>query len=397
MSNTRIKKLYQISQKPSREIIGLMSGTSLDGLDIAHCRISGAGETTSVELLHFVTEPYDEGVKDAIREVFAKQMVDFQALTLLNAWIGRRHAEMVNRALAHWRVGAEEIDLIASHGQTVFHAPRSQHGLEDMPNATLQIGDADHIAVGTGIITVGDFRQKHIAAGGEGAPLAVYGDRLIFSEPREHRLLLNIGGIANFTWLPAGEDQRGVFATDTGPGNTLLDAYTRYYFPAQSYDADGYLASRGTAIPELLTELKNHPFFNAPFPKTTGPELFNPAYVQEALFRAGVHDPTPYDVLATLTQFTAETIASAIFKTVGEGDFVVYVSGGGAHNPMIMSYLKIFFRNIFPLDKLGISGDAKEAVLFAVLANETVAGTGALHGLSKEIPTVSMGKISFPT
>jgi anhydro-N-acetylmuramic acid kinase len=293
--------------------------------------------------------------------------------------------------------------LIASHGQTVFHAPKILHGLEKFPNATLQIGDGDHIAVKTGIITFSDFRQKHCAAGGEGAPLAVYGDYLIFSKKGEDRILLNMGGIANFTYLAGNLDANEVFATDTGTGNTLIDAYVKKHFNLP-YDEDAKIASRGNINQELLKALKDNEFFSKPFPKTTGPELFNLEYLSNAQKQSKTENLSHEDILATLCRFSAETIAEAIShlsKTIinpflGVGG--IYGSGGGVHNPLIMSYLRELLPNyVFKkTDELGIEGDAKEAVLFATLANEAVAGGRTDFGSRKGVPSVSMGKISFP-
>ena len=166
--NTNIESLYRIAQKPTRTIIGLMSGTSLDGLDVVLCEISGASKNTVVHLKEFKTIPYSEAIKAEIRKVFAKKTIDFQHLALLNEWIGILHANLVLDCLKEWKVAPAELDLIASHGQTVMHAPKILHQQAQFPNATLQIGDGDHIAVRTGIITISDFRQKHVAAGGEG-------------------------------------------------------------------------------------------------------------------------------------------------------------------------------------------------------------------------------------
>ena len=190
--NQRIQKLIELSGKKSRRIIGLMSGTSLDGLDIALCKISGSGLNTQLTIEKFETISYTEEIKNDIRGIFSRQQIDLQKLTLLNAKIGQLHAGLVLSALKQWEVHPEDIDCIASHGQTVYHAPKRLHKLENYPNATLQIGDGDHIAVNTGIITLSDFRQKNVAVGGEGAPLAVYGDYILFSSKDENRILLNI-------------------------------------------------------------------------------------------------------------------------------------------------------------------------------------------------------------
>jgi anhydro-N-acetylmuramic acid kinase len=404
--NQNIQRLYQLSKKPTRNIIGLMSGTSLDGLDIALCRIKGHGSKTKIDLTHFDTIDYTEDIKNEIRKIFAKQNIDFQHLTLLNPWIGRLHGEMINTCLQKWGVNTEGVDLIASHGQTVFHAPKILHKIDKFPNATLQIGDGDHVAATTGIITISDFRQKHIAAGGEGAPLAVYGDYLIFSKKGENRIMLNMGGIANFTYLPASLDPSEVFVTDTGTGNTLLDAMTRHYFPEKAYDKDALLAKQGKVVPQLLAELKKNDFFQKSFPKTTGPELFNISYVENAIKCGELDTPSVFDLLATLTRFSAETITDAmkqLFKKknlteVEIKTFKIYTSGGGARNPLLMQMIKELLPTpqYATTEKLKINPDAKEAVLFALLANECVAGAGVNFGLREGVPSVSMGKISFP-
>jgi anhydro-N-acetylmuramic acid kinase len=280
--NPFLQRLYEIAQKPRRHIIGLMSGTSLDGLDVALCALSGSGTQTQVELLQFATVPYDSWIKAEIRKIFAKREIDFQQLSLLNPHIGILHGQMVNACLQKWGIDAAEVDLVASHGQTVFHAPKTQHGQADYGNATLQIGDGDHVAVTTGIITLADFRMRHVAAGGEGAPLAVYGDYFVFAKVGQDRILLNMGGISNFTYLPGDLNASKVFTTDTGPGNTLLDAITRKFYPEMEYDEDGKIALAGKVHESLLQALKDHPFFEAPFPKTTGPEVFNLAYLTAA-------------------------------------------------------------------------------------------------------------------
>ncbi len=426
--NNNLQRLYDLASRSSRRIVGLMSGTSMDGLDVALCRIEGHGGATKVELLHFETVDYTDDIKTEIRKVFAKKTIDFQHLTLLNEWIGRLHGEMVVSCLAKWGVdviardeATEGVDLVASHGQTVFHAPKTLHGIEKFPNATLQIGDGDHVAVTTGIITLSDFRQRHVAAGGEGAPLAVYGDYFIFSDPSENRLMLNMGGIANFTYLPASLDASEVFVTDTGTGNTLLDAFVRRFFPEKAYDKDAEIAHRGHVLPDLLATLKSDDFFKKPFPKTTGPELFSVEYVEKAIqntpsvseqFSAlkseneRLDDQTIANLLATLTRFSAETIAEAIrnvfvekqFSNATIHGFKIYMSGGGMHNPLLVNWLKELLPEITfkKTNDLGINGDAKEAVLFAILANECVAGNPTDFGNRAGVPSVSMGKISFP-
>ncbi len=273
--NVNIQKLFVIAQKKTRSIIGLMSGTSLDGLDVAFCKISNSGENTAVELVDFETISYSTEFKDQIRKVFTKKKIVFQDLVLLNEIIGTVHGEMVLECLEKWNITTDEVDVIASHGQTVFHAPKNLHQLEGYPNATLQIGDGDHIAVKTGIITISDFRQKHVAAGGEGAPLAVYGDYFLFGQKDENRIMLNIGGISNFTFLPANRNPSQIIVTDTGTGNTLIDNFVKMYFLEKAFDKDAEIAKKGTVNQGLLLSLKADDFFKNKFPKSTGQELFS--------------------------------------------------------------------------------------------------------------------------
>jgi len=400
--NKNISKLYNIAQKETRKILGLMSGTSLDGLDIALCAISGSGENTEVKILEFETISYSEDIKNEIRKVFAQRTIDFQHLALLNEWIGILHSGMINDCLKKWDISSSEVDLIASHGQTVLHAPKFLHQQEKFPNATLQIGDGDHIAVKTGIITLSDFRQKHVAAGGEGAPLAVYGDYLLFCKKGENRIMLNMGGIGNYTYLPASLNAEEVFVTDTGTANTLIDIFTKHYFPEKSYDKDAEIAQQGTVNQELLNELKKDDFFQKSFPKSIGQELFNFDFVQSALVKLNLENISASDLLATLTCLSAETIAEAIYFSIKNTqipaeDFHIYMSGGGTNNPLLVKWLKELLPCQFHTsDDLGILSDAKEAVLFALLANETVSGGNYNFGNSKGIPSVTMGKISFP-
>ena len=397
--HSHIQKLAHIASKPSRKVIGLMSGTSLDGLDVALCELSGDGLQTSIDVLQFTTVEYDAGYKQRVKEVFSKRQIDLQHLTLLNPWIGQEHGRMINQCLAQWQLTAADVDVIASHGQTIFHCPRRQHLLADYGNATLQIGDGDHLAMTTGIITISDFRQKHIAAGGEGAPLAVYGDYLLFSSSQGNRILLNIGGIANFTYLPKTLDAETVFSSDIGPGNTLMDAYIQAHFPGLYFDRSAALASAGEISAPLLQALKQDRFFALEFPKTTGPEVFNLAYLAQAQQQSGTAGLNPADVMATLNRFSADMIIDAIQRSAVQLDnFVIYASGGGIHNPLLLQHISRGLPGISiqTTADLGINPDAKEAVLFAVLANECLVGGKQQFSNAREgIPGVTMGKISF--
>lgn len=393
-----IKTLFELSQKQYRIIVGLMSGTSLDGLDVSICKIEGFGLDTKVTSLHFETFDYTEEIKSQIRSVFSKNIVDLQQVCLLNEFIGNLHGEIVNTALSKWGVNNHEVDLIASHGQTIYHSPKRLRPEDQFGDGTLQIGDGDHIAHKTKIITISDFRQKHIAAGGEGAPLAVYGDYLLFKNSAENRIMLNIGGIANFTYLPANLKNTNVFSTDVGPGNTMMDRFMQKHYNL-SADFNATIAKAGTVCELLLEALLDHTFFEQELPKTTGPELFNLNYLEDAVNQSKTHHISKQDLMATLNMFSAKSIALAIRKCFNPADQpVVYLSGGGIHNPLLIENLKqlldfVAFRSI---QELGVNPDEKEAILFALLANETVCGSSLKIGDAVKTPQIYMGKISLP-
>ncbi|MCC2599805.1 anhydro-N-acetylmuramic acid kinase [Sphingobacterium sp. FBM7-1] len=396
--NSQIEKLYHIANQKERRILGLMSGTSLDGLDIALCRVHQSGSRTRLSLEKFTSVSYDDSFRMQIRAVFAKRQIDQQTWCGLHALVGKTHAQLVKETLQQWDIASSDVDLIASHGQTVYHAPQRLTGDRCFPNSTLQIGDADHIAYDTGIITVSDFRQKHIAAGGEGAPLAAYGDYLLFTAEAENRILLNIGGISNFTFLPQKTSNTKAFASDIGPGNTLMNQFVLEHFDLEM-DKDAQIAKQGAIDRRLLEVLLSAPFFAEGFPKTTGPELFNLTYLKTAQAISGTSALAPKDVLATLNRFTAQVIANAIRNVTKDlQDVHIYVSGGGLHNPLLMKNIRASLVDL-PVSSFGMLGldpDAKEACLFAVLANETLVGSPRHVKRIKDAPEVCMGKISLP-
>jgi len=398
--NPSIRALYELAEKPQKHIIGLMSGTSLDGLDIALCRLEGQGEQTKVDLLKFETCDYSKDVKQRLKAISSKPQVSLEEVCLMHTWLGQFHGKLIGEALQSWEIQKEEIDCIASHGQTIYHAPRIQHQQADIPNTTLQIGDADHLATSTGILTISDFRQKHTSAGGEGAPMVSLADRILFTHEDEDRVLLNIGGIANFTWLPSKKNtpEKSV-TTDTGTGNTLIDAAMQHYF-SEDFDKDSKKARSGKVNNELLDLLKEHEYFEKRFPKTTGPEVFNLRWINSILNESGLSVDKPEDLIATLTRLSAETIVDAILKVpVITKEAVIYVSGGGIHNPLLMEWIQELLAGyeIRNFNEIGFNPDAKEAVLFAVLANEMLSGKGfsvdTENGLKEN---VNFGKISFP-
>ena len=391
-----INRLSDIAAKETRRVIGLMSGTSLDGLDIALCTLNGSGRSTNITVEAFATKPYDSQTVESIKSVFAKTEVNLEKLCELNAEIGRLHGRLVKEQLTNWQVNIDSVDLIASHGQTIFHAP--QLSSEHLScNSTLQIGDGDHVARECGIITVSDFRQRHIAAGGEGAPLVAYGDSLLFRAD-EPRLLINIGGIANFTYLPSVNDDSAILCSDIGPGNTLMDAYVQAKTD-ESYDSGGQLAAAGKISSTLLSALLAQPFFSESFPKTTGPELFNLCYLESAQVVSRTNHLSHNDVLATLSAFSVKAIVNAVESLSGVANLTnIYISGGGYKNTHLIDGLRnqLPDMNIHSTNHIGIDPDAKEAVLFAVLANECIAGNQSEATEILGMPSTTMGKICFP-
>jgi anhydro-N-acetylmuramic acid kinase len=399
--NNWIDILHRIAGKQSRIVIGLMSGTSMDGLDIALCEIEGNGISSSVRLIDFETLPYDEQWRARLEAVSSPEAIKSNSLCKINAMLGRHFANMIHQFLDSRNLNSKDIDLIGSHGHTFFHSP-ADHSITGDVSSTFQIGDADHIALHTGIITVSDFRQKHIAAGGEGAPLAPYGDVMLFGESEKDVILLNIGGIANFSFIPARNHPGDLIFGDTGPGNCLMDVWIKKHLPDADYDKDALWAKKGNVSSSLLQQLLSEPFFQRSFPKSTGRELFNMELVLSAMNKTNNDNLNWTDILATLNAFTADSIVASLRKLIRDHlPTQVYITGGGKHNPLLIERISLAlekenvkFRN--SMDK-GLPSDAKEAVIFALLANEAVTGNLAEWTKAYEpLLSAGMGKISFP-
>lgn len=384
----------QLWQKPSRLVVGLMSGTSADGVDAALTRIHGWGLSTRVEQLGFVFLPFDDATRQRILAVAAGDFGGSREICLLSAHLGRLYADAVRQLLA--QTGTEPIDLIGCHGQTVWHIPESTDYLGIPHRCTLQIGDPSYLAEEFGCPVVSDFRPRDMAAGGLGAPLVPYTDFLLYRSETEDVALQNIGGIGNVTLLPAGCDLSQVTAFDTGPGNMVMDALvTRLTAGKQSYDDGGRLAASGNVLPELLAWMLEDPYLAQKPPKTTGREYYGNAYVDALVSRA---DAPLVDVLATATAFTARSIALSLERFAPRMPQKLVVSGGGSRNPTLLAFLAGYLPRcqVLTQEDLGWDSDAKEAVAFAILANETLFGhgnnapaaTGARH-------SVVMGRINL--
>jgi len=382
-----LRRLLELRARPRRRVIGLLSGTSADGTDAALCELEGAGETTRLVSSTFVTTPFPRALRERI---FRLAQADASELVDLDVLLGEAFAEAALEVAVAAGVRIEDVDLIGSHGQTAVHHPRSAGQL----GATLQIGEAAVIAERTGCPVVSDFRVRDVAAGGEGAPLVPLVDHLLFRKPGARRALQNIGGIANVTLVGARLDE--LVAFDNAPGNMPLDAVARAASGgAEAFDAGGRRAARGRIDAALLGELHAHPYLSRPLPKSTGRETFGKDFIYPLLARYGDRLD---DLLATLTRFVAEAIARSYRESLPALPDEVYVSGGGALNPTLMRHLVELLAPlpVTTLATLGVDPEAKEAIAFAVLANETLFGRpGNVPSVTGAIGPRVLGKISL--
>ncbi len=377
-----MKPFFDLLQKEKKLIIGLMSGTSADGVDVALVEITGSGLTTEIELIAFDTFPYADEIRSRIFDLFSVETARVDEICTMNFVIGQQFAKSVLTLLEHVEIAPTAIDLIGSHGQTIHHMPKA------LVPATLQIGEPAVIAHETGIPTVADFRVADVAAGGAGAPLVAYIDYLLFHNNTQTIGLLNIGGIANLTVLPSGCGIESVHASDTGPGNMILDACVEKITDGtMQFDENSELAKQGTVCEPLLQRWLAHPFFELTPPKTTGREMFGTTFTDTYLRQIQEYNISEYDGLATLTALTVRSIFQYYANYVMAKTPLdrLYVSGGGARNPLIMRGLADAFEPIPVVDvsETGMSGDAKEAIAFAILANE------AVHGNCSNVPNAT--------
>lgn len=391
-----VSALLALRALPARRVVGLMSGTSADGTDAALVEIAGAGEATRARVLAHLTIPFDRGLRERL---YALAEADAAEVCEVNVLIGETFAGAAAAVCGAAGLSTREVHLVGSHGQTAAHRPRSAGRI----GATLQIGEPAVIAERTGLPVISDFRVRDVAAGGEGAPLVPLVDHLLFRAPGIRRAIQNIGGIANVTLI--GGTFADIVAFDTGPGNMALDAVARAASRGvEAYDADGRRAARGQIDAALLAELHRHPYLAQPPPKTTGRELFGRSFVYPLLDRWAARTPSAPelspldDLLATLTRFTAETIARAYREHLPAPVDEIYLCGGGAANPVLRRHLEQLCAPTPVRDTaaLGIDPRAKEAVAFAVLAHETLFGHAGNvpHATGASGPRV-LGKISF--
>ena len=376
----------EVRAKPERLVAGLMTGTSMDGLDVGLCRIR-AGERLQVELIHFETVPFPDELR---RRIAIERETEIAGIARLNIELGHFFAGAVGDVLDRHPLA---LDLIGCHGQTVYH----EHGV-----TTLQLGEPSPLALRFQCPVVSDFRSADVAAGGSGAPLVPYVDHRLLAARGEALLAVNIGGIANLTALPAGGGSLDeVLGMDCGPGNMILDRLVeRYTGEAWHADYDGQLAAQGEVNPSLLEQLTAHPFFKEPPPKSTGREQFGEAFVDMLLRRWRPNSDQGWcDLLAGVSELTAFGIHDTYRRFIAPRCPVqgVMVSGGGARNPEIMRRLQGRFGAIpvRPSDAYGLPVDAKEAIAFAVLASDRIDRRPAnVPSVTGAVRRVLLGKIT---
>ncbi|GAC1702389.1 MAG: anhydro-N-acetylmuramic acid kinase AnmK [Candidatus Acidiferrum sp.] len=379
-------------------VLGLMSGTSADGIDVALARIGGSPPELKAKLVAHTTIRFPAGVREKILRVAEQQKITAGELSELNFRLGGIFGDAAKEACRRFRISRSRVGLIGSHGQTVFHRGVAGRG---QVASTLQIGDISVIAARAEITTVGDFRPADMAVGGQGAPLVPYADFLLYRDAKLGRVALNLGGIANVTVLPRGCAAEQVMAFDTGPANMVIDALVAHFSRGvERFDKDGRRALAGRSIPALVNELMRDPYLKVAPPKSTGREMYGREYVKNILALGRRQGAKPNDVIRAATIFTALSVVDALNRFVMRKIKMdqLIVSGGGARNPLIMAQIAAALPEVEVVtsDDLGIATEAKEAFAFALLAYET------FHGRAANVPSATgargpaiLGKIAM--
>jgi len=382
-------------------VLGLMSGTSADGIDVALAKIAGAAPRIRAKLENFVSLPFPREIRAAVLRVAEGAPTTTGEISQLNFRLGELFAQAALKACRTFGVPLRRIALIGSHGQTIYHQGRASQYLGARIASTMQVGEPSAIAVRTGITTVGDFRPADVAIGGQGAPLVPFVDYLLYRDKRRGRVALNLGGIGNVTVIPRGAKPDKVFAFDTGPGNMVIDALLKHFTRGRlSYDRDAQMARRGRALPQLLNALLRDPYLRRRPPKSAGREQYGAAFVEKLMALGRKEKAHPADLVCTATLFTALAVVDAMHRWVLPKTAIdqLIVSGGGVHNPLVMAQIAAALPSIdvIPSSALGVPEDAKEAFAFAILAYETY------HGRPSNLPNATganrpaiLGKICY--
>jgi anhydro-N-acetylmuramic acid kinase len=367
--------LVELIKKKERKVIGVLSGTSVDAVDVVLLNIKGTGIKSKIQVIDFQSFKISRKFREYILKCSGKNENDVEDICKLNFLVGNLFAGCINKFLKLKGIPGNSIDIIGSHGQTIYHIPSfvSEFGIKT--KSTLQVGDPSVIANLTGIVTVGDFRTADVAADGDGAPLVPFLDYILFADKKKSRILINIGGISNLTYLKPGCRIDDVIAFDCGPGNMLIDALCKYYCK-KNYDKDARIALKGKINKPLFEFIcSEDSYFRQKPPKSTGREYYGREFISR-IQRKSVN-VSKEDIIRTVTEFTAYSIYYNICHFINNSKISeIFVSGGGAENIQIMNSLKSYFKEskVMKLDMKGINVSNKEAVLFAVLANETISG-----------------------
>jgi len=367
--------------------LGIMTGTSLDAIDVAACRFVRG----SIELLTFHSEKWPDGLRGLLYELATAKNVELDKLARVHFLLARQYAEAIEATLAEKGLNSSNIGAIGLHGQTVRHLPTSEPPAPGLPavGATLQIGSGPALAAITGIDVVSDFRSADVALGGQGAPLVPMFDYYFLRSEQTDRLIVNIGGIANVTWLPRNAKSNDVIAFDSGPGNMLIDSLMRKYFD-RPFDERGEIARSGKIDEDLLATLLSHPYFSTSPPKSTGRELFSEEFLSVVHRMISESVLSTHDAVATITELTGMSIAGSLrFVKAEQRDIEIVVSGGGAYNEYMMERIALHAApaRVHSSDAFGIPANTKEAIAFAFFAKAFVeeirihlpATTGARH------------------
>ena len=390
--------LRTLLEKKSKLVIGLMGGTSVDGVDAALVRIDGYGLETRLQQLGYISIPFESDVRTRILQIAQGACGGSREIARMHTLLGELYADACIQLCRLTGTPLESIDLIGSHGQTVYHQPNAENYFGKEIAATYQIGEPSVLCEKIGAVVVSDFRVRDLAAGGQGAPLVPYTEYLLYRQNNKDIALQNIGGMGNITFLPQGGKMSELIAFDTGPGNVLIDAIVEKISDGRKhYDDGGALAAKGKVNRKLLQWLLDDEYLRLPLPKTTGREKYDLAYQENLCRKAEEFGLSKIDLLATVTRYTAETIADAVHRYLPRRPAELIVGGGGSHNGTLMRHLRELLPDVRvrPNEELGWNSDAKEAIAFAILANE------ALHGQWNNVPAVTgaahpvvMGKIS---
>ena len=382
-------------------VVGLMSGTSLDGVDAALVKISDAQDNLQIDLVKYLSVPYSRELKEQLGELCIPEMARIEKISGMNMYLAEIFSEVTLTVIQQAGLTPSDVLLVSSHGQTIFHqpVPINMEGRDII--STLQIGDISVLAERTGITTVGDFRTRDMAVGGSGAPLVPYADHMLFTIKNYGRVLVNIGGISNLTVLSKGALAADVIAYDTGPGNMIIDAFVSWATAGREFfDRDGNIALQGTVDEKWLNKLLDHTYFEQDYPKSTGREMFGVQFARELWQEAESLNISLEDRIASVTALTAKTIANEILKHEKSAHIKeVLISGGGRYNQTLFNSLQEYLPNdisLVGIEEYGMNADAKEAIVFALLGyqcfkkrtNNLPTATGA----TKE---VVMGKIAW--